>query len=238
MKDNLTEKVNVLAGGSSISPTLVGYMEPAQETNTFTVSGAVTDSTGASDSIALLEDPEAGMDQETIDSFKNSWGIKVSLVAYDSSCTNLINYLLEYIGEEAEAVVPIATTTADINTGVYSFENVEPGKYVLIFERAGALPLFSYVDVVDANVSNVNKTLICGNLVADTAISDTDLDPIFAAFGVSYFDDDNTAYNAQYDIAADFSLNDVDLGTIFTNFGADMTYYNENAINDVFAALE
>ena len=58
LKDNLTEQVNVLAGGSKISPTLVGNMKPAQTQTGYTISGAVSDPSGVAESITTLEEAE------------------------------------------------------------------------------------------------------------------------------------------------------------------------------------
>ena len=237
LKDDLTEKVNVLAGGSSISPTLVGYMEPAQETNTFTVSGAVTDASNAGDFIASIEDPVAGLDAETINYFKNNLTTKVYLLNYDSTAMNLVNHVYSFLGIEGfVAPTPVAETTVDFATGSYSFENVAPGQYSLIIERASALPLVTYVTVSDSNVTVPTKSLILGDNVLSCAVDIDDFNTIVTNFESVFGDSEN--YSITDDLVANGGVDIDDFNLLVSNFGFDMSNYNEQAITDLFTAAE
>ena len=228
LKDNLTEQVNVLAGGSKISPTLVGNMKPAQTQTGYTISGAVSDPAVAE---ADLDNMVEDLGEEGVAYFKNSWGTKVSLVNRVEDNSNIANYMLGYLGEEAEMPTPIATVTADVNTGAYSFKDIAVGNYVLIFERAGALPLLTYVTVTDSNVTVPTKELLLGELIQDLSFDGSDIQEILNA--QSTYGDEN--YNALLDIVPDWSLDGTDIQLILTNAGAS---YDDEAFNDALAALD
>ncbi len=235
LKDDLTENVKVVMGGELIDKQEVGTIFFEKEADTYTISGTVIDSSLAEmDFDALLEE----LDEETVNYFKEAWGTKVILVADDEEHADLASYLLAYLGDE-EAVKPegIAVANVDVATGAYAFEDVAPGNYALIVERAGALPLFTYVTVEDANVTVDSKELILGDILADISIDGPDIDVIIAAFNKGYFEED-AEYNTAYDIAPDWVLDGGDIDVMIANFGLGIADYAETAIDDVLALFE
>lgn len=235
LKDELTENVKVVMGGEAIDKQEVGTIFFEKEADAYTISGSIVDSSLAEmDFDALLEE----LDEETVNYFKEAWGTKVILVADDEEHADLASYLLAYLGDE-EAVKPegIATATVDVATGAYAFEDVAPGNYALIVERAGALPLFTYVTVEDADVEVDSKELLLGDIAADISIDGPDIDVILDAFNKGFFEED-AEYNTAYDIAPDWILDGGDIDVILANFGLGITDYNEAAIDDILVLFE
>ena len=236
LKDELTEDVKVVMGGEAIDKQEVGTIFfGTQEDPTYTISGIINDESLAEmDFDALLEE----LDEETVNYFKEAWGTKVILVADDEEHADLASYLLAYLGDE-EAVKPegIATATVDVATGAYAFENVAAGNYALIVERAGALPLFTYVTVEDANVTVATKTLIMGDIAADISVDGGDVDIILENSNKGYFEED-PEYNTAYDIAPDWILDGGDIDVLLTNANATIGDYSEAAIDDILALFE
>ena len=237
LKDNLTEQVNVLAGGSKISPTLVGNMKPAQTQTGYTISGAVVDNSNLGEFMAQLEDPEAELDADTINYFKNNLTAKVYLLNYDETAMNLVNHVYGYLGEEGfEKPTPVAETTVDYTNNTYSFTDIAPGKYSLIIERQSALPLITYVDVTDSNVTVPTKSIIFGDNSLNCAVDIDDFNALVATFGSVFGESDN--YAISDDMVANGAVDIDDFNLLVSTFGYDMTSYNEQAITDLFNAAE
>lgn len=242
LMDELTEDVKVVMGGEAIDKQEVGTIFVNKPTPTpevtpvpnFTVSGTITDPALVAAGINfddLAADPELG--EEFAAEFKAAWATKAILVADDADHTNMVNYLVDYLGEEADAVVGVEAAVDA--AGAYSFEDVEAGNYAIIFDRDGALPIFTYVTVTDANVVVPAKELINGDIDFDNNVGGGDISYITSAFDASYGDD---AYNAIYDIDCDWNLGGGDISWLIANFDATMSDYSEAAIDDVFALFE
>lgn len=237
LKDNLTEQVNVLAGGSKISPTLVGNMKPAQTQTGYTISGAVVDTAVSEvDFDGLVEE----LGEEEVNAFKTGWATTVYLVADDDSHTQAVNYLTNYYAQSNDLhVETVAITTADLSTGAYSFKDISAGKYTLIFERAGALPLMTYVTVTDSNVNVASKTMLLGDFDTegsrDGCCDGTDINIITSNYDAAYGD---VNYDTKFDIDATFGLDGGDINIIVTNYDFTPANYAEDAIDDALGLLE
>ncbi len=235
LKDNLTEQVNVLAGGSKISPTLVGNMKPAQTQTGYTISGAVSNFVSQSfiddELIPYVEEVFAG-DTDAIAQYKADYtkGYATTARLYNKAAwTDSLGseYLAYY---ESGETVPEAlqVVAVDTTSGEYKFEKVSAGDYVLVLERGGALPYFKYVTVGDSNVAVDTITLSLGDSLADYAVDFTDVSNV-----VLNMDDlGGELFTPANDVNTDLAIDFTDVSTIISNM-TDIWAYGEEAIDDL-----
>lgn len=155
LKDNLTEKVNVLAGGSSISPTLVGYMEPeAQAPETFTVSGTVSG--------------YAGTTLPTVKVYNGAEEVAVATVLADGTFTVDVPVLAEgsytlkatkagHLSYTKANISAAATVTATLKAGDLNADNIaNVSDMALVVDNYNAEKGNSgYTAAYDANEDNI-----------------------------------------------------------------------------------
>jgi len=111
------------------------------------------------------------------------------------------------------------------NIGVYKFENVLPGDYVLALSRGGYATRFAEVTIADADTLLGHRELILGDTNGDLVIDAEDIRFLTNQFS-SYGD---PAFNSALDLNGDLSvdMSDVSLIRMFLNF--IITYYSDTS---------
>ena len=227
LKDNLTEQVNVLAGGSKISPTLVGSMKGAQTQTGYTISGAVENfvSQDFIDELAGYVTDLYG--EEQVATFNESY----TTTAYLLDTESVADYIA-YYQDEADEFSYIKSSTVSFTDGSFSFADVESGKYALVISRPSALPYMEYVTVDGSNVKLDTISLVMGDLsgTMDFLIDPSDVASMVDA--ISEIGEDN--FIASYDIEPDYLIDPSDVAAIVSNAGSDITIYDTELINENF----
>ena len=227
---NAGETVYVLAGGSDIDASVVGYMaEEAEdpEPTSFTVSGTVgnvVDQDFLDEMVGYVVDIY-GEDEEVINSFIAAYSTTAYIVSLD-----MIEVYQEYYQGGTDSFDYIAK--ANVNTdGSYTFENVENGEYAILIERPSALPYLEYLTVDNEDVDIDEITLILGDLAAthDFMIEPGDVSTMIEA----QTDIESEDFIASYDIITDCMIEPGDVSAVIENM-SDISIYDTALIGDYF----
>jgi hypothetical protein len=131
---------------------------------------------------------------------------------------------------------------ADVDpiSGDFALSGVPVGNYFLGIFRAGYLPRYVKVDIVDADVDVGTKSLLAGDnygndfeyltgLFTEYVIDGFDLGELFVptVFGIDLTDDN---YQFAYDVFTDGVIDGFDVGDIIVNLGLDISIYEEPGV--------
>lgn len=227
LKDELTEDVNVLVGGSSIQPTKVSTIEAPAVSTGYTVSGTVANAPSESfitDELTAYVEELYGAD--AVADYIAQYQITASLIAEDE----FENFVLWTIGE-ADSFTALQTSTVSFEDGTYSFTEVENGTYAVALVADGAMTWVDYVTVEGENVTVNSVTLKYGDVIT---AKDAMIDPTDVALAVANMCDiESDIFNGTYDVNPDCMIDPTDIANIVSNMG-DIYNYNTDFINDNF----
>ena len=221
LMDPLTENVKVVMGGEAIDKQEVGTIFFEKEADTYTISGSVGNAV-EEDFYTMLIDDEL-VATEDLDTYKAAYGTTAYLTTVEAGMEFAGNYGDDFA---IDAVAECATVD-----GVYSFEGLEAGEYVIVIAREAALPYMEYVTVEDADIELDSVDLLFGDLVGakDYMIDGGDVSLVLEAAGPDITEE---SFVASYDVAHDAVLDSGDISTILENNGLDIYAYDTAFIND------
>jgi len=115
-------------------------------------------------------------------------------------------------GEEPEGII-----------GMYTFENVVPGEYILQVSRAGFLTRWGKVNINEDGMSLGHREIIAGEFNEDFSIRLSDISILNA--NIAEFE--HEYYNAMYDVDGSLGIDAGDIEILLFNLGSFITIYLE-----------
>lgn len=224
LKDNLTEQVNVLAGGSKISPTLVGNMKPAQTQTGYTISGAVSnfvDKTYLDELSGYVTDLYG---EEQVAKYVAGY----TTTAYLIEKTEIENYLAYYTGE-ADSFSFVKKAEVSSESGTFSMTEVPAGEYAIIISRPSALSYMDYITVSNSNITLPTIELALGDVKGyiDWMVDSSDAIQVIQ----NATDIESEDFDPAFDISPDLMIDSTDAISIIQN-STDIYSYDTDLIND------
>jgi len=108
--------------------------------------------------------------------------------------------------------------------GMYSFENVPVGDYILALSRAGYLTRYIKISVAEDGAKIEHRELILGDANDDGEVTADDILLINTKVGTSWSDPD---YDPRYDVNSDGKINVTDISATRAYIGFKVTYYTD-----------
>jgi hypothetical protein len=110
--------------------------------------------------------------------------------------------------------------------GIFSFQNVNPGNYILKLSRSGFIPRFAKITVPSTGSLLVgHREIVGGDVTSSCLIDISALSAIIPKLSSSYDIDPN--YEAKYDLNGDRNINLADYNLILEYQGFSFEAYND-----------
>lgn len=107
--------------------------------------------------------------------------------------------------------------SATVPTGAYSFSMLEPGAYVVVFEKQSHLPEIRETEITNNNATEVNATLKAGDVNGDKIINLSDFGVITSMLGQEAGSD----AQKKADFLENGTIDVNELTKLITNYGED-----------------
>jgi hypothetical protein len=108
--------------------------------------------------------------------------------------------------------------------GLYTFENIEAGNYILVLSSPGYVTRYAKVTVTEEGLLG-HRELIGGDVNGDERVNERDASMLRARF--SSWMDSSSQYNILYDINKDKSVNETDVTVVRFYYGFSFMRYKE-----------
>ena len=113
--------------------------------------------------------------------------------------------------------------TPSVPIGMYKFENMAPGDYVIEISRQGYVTRYGVITIDIDGKSLGHRELIAGDVTGDFMIDGADVSSIISHFT----DNTNVQYDPRYDLNGDGNANSGDFQIIIGNLNANIGTYLE-----------
>lgn len=112
--------------------------------------------------------------------------------------------------------------TPEKPVGLYQFENIEAGDYILMLSRPGFIPRFAQIKISLDGVLG-HRELIAGDANGNMEIDAHDIGDLFNRYTIY----GNSRYKPKYDMNANGEVGEWDVSVIYYNMGASMLLYKD-----------
>jgi hypothetical protein len=160
-----------------------------------------------------------------------------SLFHYEANlCSAESGYDVLYSGEiDRDSVIPTPGTNK--GKGVFSFEDVENGCYILELKVPGYITRYHWVDIDDNNLNLGTYSLTFGDFNGDFAVNQDDIDLFKIHAGAWYQDGYPDPYHPQYDYNCDGRINGDDLEGMHDSFGKNPYNVYDDDMMEIYGLL-
>jgi hypothetical protein len=112
----------------------------------------------------------------------------------------------------------------DASIGIYSFENVPPGDYILVLSRSGYVSRFSEITILSEGGFLGHRELVVGDVNWNIQVEHVDVSDIKQKFSIF----PNPDYKARYDINADRKVDAQDVSSVNKVTGFSIIHYSDS----------
>jgi hypothetical protein len=122
------------------------------------------------------------------------------------------------------ATLAAAGDLPDAFIGIYSFENVPPGDYILVLSRSGYVSRFSEITILAEGGFLGHRELVLGDVNWNMQVENVDVSDIKQRFSIFA----NPDYKARYDINADRKVDAQDVSSVNRVTGFSVIHYSDS----------